>query len=96
MTSSPCRPGGERARWIRTERLIDQRVSPSLADPIALARREAVTEVVFAYGDVSDAHVTRVGSRALAAGADFVLPGPERTMLRAGVPVVAVSAVRTG
>jgi predicted GTPase len=62
----------------------------------ALCRREAVTEVVFAYSDVSHGHVMRVGSRALAAGADFVLLGPERTMLRAGVPVVAVSAVRTG
>ncbi len=38
----------------------------------------------------------RVASRALAAGADVVLLGPERTMLQAGVPVVAVSAVRTG
>jgi predicted GTPase len=62
----------------------------------ALCRRETVTEVVFAYSDVSYAHVMRVGSRVLATGADFVLLGPERTMLRAGVPVVAVSAVRTG
>jgi predicted GTPase len=29
-------------------------------------------------------------------GADFMLLGPERTMLKAAVPVVAVSAVRTG
>lgn len=62
----------------------------------ALCRREAVTRVVFAYSDVSHAHVMRLGSRALAAGADFVLLGPERTMLRAAAPVVAVSAVRTG
>ena len=34
--------------------------------------------------------------RTLALGADFVLLGPERTMLRARVPVIAVSAVRTG
>jgi predicted GTPase len=62
----------------------------------ALCCREAVTEVVFAYSDVSHGHVMRVGSRALATGADFVLLGPERTMLGAGVPVIAVSAVRTG
>jgi predicted GTPase len=37
-----------------------------------------------------------LASRALALGADFALLGPERTMLRAAVPVVAVSAVRTG
>ena len=61
-----------------------------------LCRRERVTEVVFAYSDVTHGHVMRLGSRALALGADFVLLGPERTMLRAGVPVVAVSAVRTG
>ena len=37
-----------------------------------------------------------LASRALAAGADFVLLGPRRTMLRARVPVIAISAVRTG
>jgi predicted GTPase len=62
----------------------------------ALCRRERVTEVVFAYSDVSHSHVMRLGALALATGADFVLPGPERTMLRAGIPVIAVSAVRTG
>jgi predicted GTPase len=61
-----------------------------------LCRRERVTRVVFAYSDVSHAHVMQLASRALAAGCDFVLLGPERTMLRAAVPVVAVSAVRTG
>jgi predicted GTPase len=61
-----------------------------------VCRREHATQVVFAYSDVSHAHVMRVASRALAAGADFVLLGPERTMLQATVPVVAVSAVRTG
>lgn len=61
-----------------------------------LCRGEGVTEVVFAYSDVSHGHVMRVGSQVLATGADFVLLGPGRTMLRAGVPVVAVSAVRTG
>jgi predicted GTPase len=62
----------------------------------AICRRERVSQVVFAYSDVSHAHVMRVASRALATGADFVLLGPERTMLRAAAPVVAVSAVRTG
>jgi predicted GTPase len=37
-----------------------------------------------------------LASRALAAGADFALLGPRRTMLRATRPVVAVTAVRTG
>jgi predicted GTPase len=62
----------------------------------AICRREHVSQVVFAYSDVTHAHVMRVAAHALATGADFVLLGPERTMLRATVPVVAVSAVRTG
>jgi len=61
-----------------------------------LCRREGVTEVVFAYSDVSHAHVMHLASRALALGADFVIPGPARTMLPARVPVIAISAVRTG
>lgn len=56
----------------------------------------AVDEVVFAYSDVDYVHVMRRASMALAAGADFTLLGPKRTMLAARVPVIAVSAVRTG
>jgi predicted GTPase len=55
-----------------------------------------VDEVVFAYSDVSHEHVMHLASRALAAGADFALLGPRRTMLASRVPVVAVCAVRTG
>ena len=61
-----------------------------------LCHREGVEQVVFAYSDVSHADVMHLASRSLAAGADFVLLGPDRTMLRATVPVIAVSAVRTG
>ena len=61
-----------------------------------LSAASASTLVVFAYSDVTHAHVMTLASRALALGADFTLLGPERTMLRAPVPVVAVSAVRTG
>ena len=66
------------------------------ADLEAICRRERVTQVVFAYSDVPHSHVMTLASRALALGADFTLLGPDRTMLRAPVPVVAVSAVRTG
>ncbi len=62
----------------------------------SLCRRERVTQVVFAYSDVPHAHVMHLASRALAAGADFLLLGPDRTMLAAGIPVIAISAVRTG
>jgi predicted GTPase len=61
-----------------------------------LIREERVDEVVFAYSDVSHEHVMHLASRSLAAGADFALLGPRRTMLRSRVPVVAVCAVRTG
>ncbi|MCC6779070.1 MAG: GTPase [Hyphomicrobiales bacterium] len=62
----------------------------------ALCARDAVDEVVFAYSDVPHEHVMHQASRALAAGADFALLGPHRTMLPSSLPVVAVTAVRTG
>jgi predicted GTPase len=55
-----------------------------------------VDTVVFAYSDVSHEQVMHAASRALAAGADFELLGPNRTMLASTRPVVAVCAVRTG
>jgi predicted GTPase len=61
-----------------------------------LIRREEVDEVVFAYSDVTHEHVMHVGSRALAAGADYVLLGPRTSELRSSKPVVAICAVRTG
>jgi len=61
-----------------------------------LCRRERVDRVVFAYSDIGHAEVMHKASIALAAGADFVMLGPERTMIRASVPVIAVCAVRTG
>jgi predicted GTPase len=61
-----------------------------------LIRDREVDEVVFAYSDVSHEHVMHKASEALAAGATFSLLGPNETMLKATVPVVAVCAVRTG
>jgi predicted GTPase len=55
-----------------------------------------VDEVVFSYSDISHKAVMNIGSRALAAGADYTLLGPRSTMIPATVPVVAVAAVRTG
>jgi predicted GTPase len=55
-----------------------------------------VDEVVFSYSDVSHEMVMHIGSRAMAAGADYVLLGPRSTMIQAQVPVVAICAVRTG
>ncbi|NJD64224.1 MAG: GTPase [Chloroflexi bacterium] len=90
--------------------IADRRYPASLAGPLypggipiedeadleALCKADGVERVVFAYSDVTHANVMHLASRALAAGADFELLGPERTYLRASVPVVAVTAARTG
>ncbi|MGZ4190686.1 MAG: cyclic 2,3-diphosphoglycerate synthase [Actinomycetota bacterium] len=57
---------------------------------------ERVDEVVFCYSDVSHEHVMHSASIAIAAGADFRLLGPAKTMLPSSKPVVAVCAARTG
>lgn len=61
-----------------------------------LIRELEVDDVVFAYSDVSHEYVMHRASEVLAAGVNFVLLGPDATMLDAKVPVVAVCAVRTG
>ena len=61
-----------------------------------IVREHNVDQVVFAYSDVAHTRVMDISSIVLAAGADFVLLGPARTMIDAKVPVIAVSAVRTG
>jgi predicted GTPase len=57
---------------------------------------EHVDTVVFAYSDVPHETVMHAASRVLAAGADFTLLGPRRTMLKSRRPVLAVGATRTG
>ena len=61
-----------------------------------LVRDLGVDEAVFSYSDVSYGHVGNVASRVLTAGADLRLLGTKQTMLPSPVPVVAVTAVRTG
>ena len=55
-----------------------------------------VDEVVFSYSDVSHGYVMNEASRALAAGATFVLLGPKATMIKPSKPLVSVCASRTG
>ena len=55
-----------------------------------------VDQVVFSYSDVSFPYVMGKAALVNACGADFILLGAEKTMLRAKVPVIAVVAVRTG
>lgn len=61
-----------------------------------ICRAHQVDEVIFAYSDMAHADVMHRASRALASGADFSLLGPRRTMLPSRLPVIAISAVRTG
>jgi predicted GTPase len=90
--------------------IAGRRYPPSLAGPLypqgipilqedrldALLGQDRIDQVVFAYSDVPHAHVMHLASRSLAGGADFVLLGPHRTMITAALPVIAISAVRTG
>jgi predicted GTPase len=57
---------------------------------------DRVDTVVLAYSDLAHASVMHLASRAVAAGADFVIPGARRSTLVSRRPVVAVTAVRTG
>lgn len=55
-----------------------------------------VDVVGFSYSDVSHEYVMHQAARVNARGAQFVLLGPNQTMLRSRKPVIAVGAVRTG
>ena len=61
-----------------------------------LIERNNVTDVYFAYSDVSDEYVMNLVSIAQSRGASFHLLGPKDTMIVASKPVVAVVADRTG
>ncbi len=61
-----------------------------------LIAEQGLNLVVLSYSDLSHNHVMDLASRAVSAGADFLLLGAERTMLPARVPVISVCAVRTG
>jgi predicted GTPase len=61
-----------------------------------LIREQMVRRVAFAYSDVSHEYVMHKASLCLSLGADFILHGPEATMIGSSVPVISVCAVRTG
>ena len=61
-----------------------------------LIRNERIDICVFAYSDVSHETVMHLGSRCIVAGADFKLLSNDRTMIPSMVPVIAITAVRTG
>ncbi|MEB3816584.1 MAG: cyclic 2,3-diphosphoglycerate synthase, partial [Desulfurococcales archaeon] len=61
-----------------------------------IIKRLGVDVVVLAYSDLTYSDVGERLSRALAAGASFLVLGPRDTMLESSKPVIAVTAVRTG
>ncbi|MDP2915604.1 MAG: cyclic 2,3-diphosphoglycerate synthase [Candidatus Aminicenantes bacterium] len=61
-----------------------------------LIKKYGVTKVYFSYSDVSHEDVMHKASQVQAAGASFVLLGPQDTMIKSKKPLVSVCAVRTG
>ena len=61
-----------------------------------IIKEKSVDFAVFAYSDVAHEHVMHLASRAMKAGASFMLLGPEHTMLKSSKPVISICAVRTG
>lgn len=61
-----------------------------------LIRGREIDVAVLSYSDLSYDAVMSLGSRVLAAGANYLLLGPKQTMLESSVPVIAVCAARTG
>jgi len=62
----------------------------------SLIRKLNVDDCVFSYSDITYEKVMSVGAVVNSAGANFVLLGPQDTMLKSVKPVIAVGAVRTG
>lgn len=63
---------------------------------VKLIKELAVEDCVFSYSDVPYKVVMNLSALVNATGANFVLLGPERTMIKSTKPVIAVGAVRTG
>jgi len=61
-----------------------------------LIREEHVEDCIFSYSDVTYQKVMSMSALVNAAGANFVLLGPDATMIKSSKPVIAVGAVRTG
>lgn len=61
-----------------------------------LIKKYGVDLVVFAYSDVSHVWVMHKASEVLASGADYLLLGPNSTMIKSSKKVISICAVRTG
>lgn len=65
-------------------------------DLLDLIEKLDVQDVYFAYSDVPHIYVMNKAADVMKVGANFVLLGPNETMVKSNKPVVSVCAVRTG
>jgi len=61
-----------------------------------LIEDNGVDVVVFAYSDVPYSYVMHKSAQVLSCGADYLLLGPNSTMIKSERPVISICAVRTG
>jgi predicted GTPase len=61
-----------------------------------IIKKYKVDDCIFSYSDITYQKVMSVSAIVNAAGANFVLLGPDGTMLKSTKPVIAVCAIRTG
>ncbi len=62
----------------------------------SLIHRFKVLDVYFSYSDVSSSYIIQKISDVMKEGANFILLGPEETMLKSSKRVISVCATRTG
>ncbi|MCK5245290.1 GTPase [Candidatus Bipolaricaulota bacterium] len=65
-------------------------------DLVSIIQEQNIDIVVFAYSDVSHQYVMERSSIINAAGANFMLLGPQSTMVKSKKPLISITAVRTG
>ena len=63
---------------------------------VELIKKEKPDVAVFSYSDVTHQYVMHMASLCIALGVDFELLGADKTMIKSTVPVIAITAVRTG
>ncbi len=61
-----------------------------------LIKKYKINECVFSYSDVSHEYIMHIASKCIAAGASFILLGPNESMLKSRKPIISVCATRTG
>ena len=61
-----------------------------------IIKEKGINDVAFSYSDVTHEYVMHLASRSLAAGASYILLGPNDTCIQSTKPLFAICATRTG